>query len=34
VGAQLEPLSNIERFLSMLSFSSRAKLNNLGFEIK
>jgi len=33
VGAQLEPLNDIERFLSMLRFDSRGKLDELGIGL-
>ena len=33
MGAQLEPLNNVERFLSMLRFDSRGKLDELGIGL-
>ncbi len=33
VGAQLEPLLNVERFLCILRFEQREKLEQLGIEI-
>jgi hypothetical protein len=30
VGAQLEPLNDVERFLSLLRFDSRGKLKDFG----
>ena len=32
VGAQLEPLNDLERFLSMLRFNSREKLDHLDIK--
>ena len=32
MGAQHEPLNNVERFLSMLRFDSRGKLDGLGIR--
>ena len=34
VGAQLEPLNDVERFLCMLRFDSRGKLNFLGVDFE
>ena len=33
VGAQLEPLNDGERFLSLLRFDSRGKLKDLGLKL-
>jgi len=33
VGAQLEPLINVERFLSLIRFDQRGKLDQLGIEL-
>jgi len=33
VGAQLEPLNDVERFLSLLKFDSRGKLKVLGLKL-
>ncbi len=33
VGAQLEPLNDVERFLSMLRFDSREKLDQLDINL-
>ena len=33
VGAQLEPLSDIERFLLLISFEQRGKLEELNLDV-
>ena len=34
MGAQLEPLKDVERFLSMLRFDSREKLKDFGLDLE